>query len=67
MQSYQNVVMKDVPIEVRLQSIAAIVNKYFLDILSAKIPVKSTAVAKNTVNVAPAKSEYFSVVKFGIA
>jgi hypothetical protein len=39
----------------------------FLDILSASIPVKSTAVAKKIVKVAPARYEYLSGPKLGIA
>jgi hypothetical protein len=67
MQSYQNVCANDVPIDVRDQAIAANVSSSLRDMLSARMPVKRTAVAKNTVKVAPASNEYFSVEKFGIA
>lgn len=55
------------PIDVNDHAIAANVNNSLRDMLSARMPVNSTAVAKNTVKVAPASNEYFSVEKFGIA
>ena len=63
-QSCQKVWANEVPIDVNDHAIAANVSNNLRDMLSARMPVNSTAVAKKTVKVAPASNEYFSVVKF---
>ena len=53
--------------EVQLQRMAARQSSHLRDMLSDRIPVKRTAVAKKTVKVAPARYEYFASPKLGIA
>ena len=67
MQSYQNLVQRPVPIEVKLQAIAARQSSHLRETLSARMPVNKFAVAKKSIKVAPASTEYLVSPKFGIA